>query len=496
MKLRELRLRRFRSLEDVTIRFRGALLDYHGVDIRFFVGRNGSGKSTALEALALIFSHLAVGSHPGFEFQLDYRLRGAEVRLTTLAGEDGRGHAIRAWRRDPGDERHRPVALGSASAALLPDRVIGYSTGPTSGMGDALFRAIQRAEEEIAIEEGDGTAAEDDELEPSEAVRRQREAFLADPQTLFLDVSASALPPLAALTARHGHPGMARVLEQIGLDSHRPLLSFSLQLSSAWDALLPAYEHELFDLLLERAAVVTLVEGADDGGTHLVAAFDLDDALAESFEQLVGTPLTLLERLVGWRRRGVLRDVRLVLRKHDVGEPITDADLSDGELFYLSRYALLLLASETRESLLLLDEPETHFNDHWKTELVDGVIGALGAARTAWGDGHQVVVATHSSLTLTDAEKALVQLFVRRDGTVEVIDPPVSTFGAAPGDLGQLLFGLDAPVGAFAERTLRDALDREDLEQLTRLADTMGPGYLRLAVQGLVADGWAGDSPT
>jgi energy-coupling factor transporter ATP-binding protein EcfA2 len=496
MRLRRLRLRGFRGLEDVTIHFPDPVLDYNGADVRFFVGRNGSGKSTALEALALIFSHLAADAHPGFDFQLDYHVHGAEVRLTTLS-DDGvkRYGRIEASRREPGDEHYRPVALGSSNVSLLPDRIIGYSTGPTSGMGDALFKAIQRLEEEIRIDEGD----EDEDLEPSDTIRHQRESFLANPQTLFLDANGSTWAALAALLSPRRNELLGLVLEPVGLDSARPLLSFSLQIASEWDALLPEYEHKEFREFLDLTAMVTLVEHADDGGSHLVAAFDVNEALVgEHLPKLIGTPLTFLETLVTWSRRRVLQRVRLVMRKHGVDEPITDNDLSDGELFYLSRYALLFVASDTRESLLLLDEPETHFNDNWKIELVDDMTRALGGDGKDGYDGHQLVIATHSSLTLTDAEAALVQLFVCREGKIEVLDPPTSTFGAAPGDLAQLLFGLDAPVGNFAERTLRGALERGDPEELDQLSSAMGPGYLRLAVQSRLenADGTSLDQST
>ena len=493
MRLRQLRVIGFRGLEDVTIKFPDPLLDYKGADVRFFVGRNGSGKSTALEALALIFSHLAAGAHPGFDFELDYTLRGAEVRLTTLSDEGVPQQRIEAWLREPQDSRHRAVALGSANASLLPDRIIGYSTGPTSGMGDALFEAIQRLEEEIRGEGAEDEQEDDEEL--AETLRRNRESFLASPQTIFLDVDGSTLPVLAALASRRGsHQALRHVLEPICLDPERPLLSFSLQITSEWDALLPEYEHREFRSLLEVAAIVTEIVHADDPGSHLVAAFDVDDALMEEhLHRLIGEPLAFLERLVTWSRRGLLQRVRLVLRKTDITEPVIDSDLSDGELFYLSRYALMLLAADTRESLLLLDEPETHFNDNWKIELVESVARALGGAEQPGHEGHQVVVATHSSLTLTDAEAALVQLFLRTDEGIAVLDPPTSTFGAAPGDLGQLLFGLHAPVGNFAEHTLRLALEQGDEEALARLAGVMGPGYLRLAIQRRLDEARAGE---
>lgn len=481
MRLQRFWLSGFRGLRDVTISFPEPTIDYGNVDLRFFVGRNGSGKSTALEALALVFSHLSAGAHPGFAFELDYMLDGAEVRLTTRPDTTHQGWGIAAFRRESGDERFAPVALGSSTAVLLPNRVIGFSTGPTSGMGDALFEAIERQTEEILVEEG---ADDPDAVETSDAARRHREAFLDNPQTMFFDAGSATLPTLAALLSPRREELKASALGPVQLDPDWPLLSFSLQLAQDWDARLPAHQLEDFRRLLAAAAMYTSADDPVTGESHRIAAYDVDEAFVhQRVPELVGTPLKLLESLVNWSRRGVLQRVRLVLRKRHVDAPITDEGLSDGELFYLSRYGLLLLIAETRESLLLLDEPETHFNDSWKIDLVDDMTRALGGRDAGVRDGHQVVIATHSDLTLTDADPALVQLFVARPSGIEVVGPPISTFGAAPGDLGKLLFGLDSPVGAFSERLMRTALERGSAAELERLVDVMGPGYLRLRMR-------------
>ena len=49
-------------------------------------------------------------------------------------------------------------------------------------------------------------------------------------------------------------------------------------------------------------------------------------------------------------------------------ETFEEQFLSDGENGFMSRYALLFLISKTTNEkfLILLDEPETHFNEHWK----------------------------------------------------------------------------------------------------------------------------------
>ena len=43
--------------------------------------------------------------------------------------------------------------------------------------------------------------------------------------------------------------------------------------------------------------------------------------------------------------------------------------LSDGERAFLGRMALLAML-DMQDSLIILDEPEVHFNDYWKREVV------------------------------------------------------------------------------------------------------------------------------
>ena len=70
--------------------------------------------------------------------------------------------------------------------------------------------------------------------------------------------------------------------------------------------------------------------------------------------------------------------------------------LSDGERMFLGRIALFYLLKGQDNALLILDEPETHFNDIWKRRLVDILDGALGDLAS------DVIISTHSSIALTD----------------------------------------------------------------------------------------------
>ena len=87
-------------------------------------------------------------------------------------------------------------------------------------------------------------------------------------------------------------------------------------------------------------------------------------------------------RLRDWERTGLLEDITLTVKRlHQPesadGEPddiiVTYDQLSDGEQMLLGRMGLLFLLRGQDGSLLLLDEPETHFNDVWKREIVEMV---------------------------------------------------------------------------------------------------------------------------
>ncbi|MCL1446541.1 AAA family ATPase, partial [Klebsiella quasipneumoniae] len=55
--------------------------------------------------------------------------------------------------------------------------------------------------------------------------------------------------------------------------------------------------------------------------------------------------------------------------KQGVEEPMMLKELSDGEHQLLHSLGLCLLFRETN-SLFLLDEPETHFNPHWRASFI------------------------------------------------------------------------------------------------------------------------------
>ena len=72
MKLEYLYVDGYKGLKELSIYFKE---QSSPVSIDFLIGRNGSGKSSVIEALGLIFTRIMQDELPGFHFEMKYRMR-------------------------------------------------------------------------------------------------------------------------------------------------------------------------------------------------------------------------------------------------------------------------------------------------------------------------------------------------------------------------------------------------------------------------------------
>lgn len=209
----------------------------------------------------------------------------------------------------------------------------------------------------------------------------------------------------------------------------------------------------------------------------------------------------LFTRLMELNQAGLFDDVLLRLRR--IPAPAEGADshsadigilryeeLSDGEQMVLGRMALFHLLQRQQDALLLLDEPETHFNDKWKREIVDIIDDAIG--RTS----NDVLISTHSAIVLSDVfNNEIVMVQKTADGsTVRSVDEP--TFATDPSALMMTVFGADDSIGRraqeFIEGKLRQATGTQaEIADLERLIARMGSGFYRSELRTLL-NTWRG----
>lgn len=375
------------------------------------------------------------------------------------------------------------AALMDPELALSGERPVGWDT--------AREEAMARADALPGPSVTTGDVAEDTLPRPTEAV-------LGVPSRVAL--LSSPLVPLAAWAAvletarqdlrRDDGPsrerGFSAALERVGWIE---TVTLGLRLDLSDHAAIGLGPRER-TILRRLHGIATFVRRDPDPGTGRLFAFDLRHpvvytsggdpagagppltarstagALAWAFGQEAPTAYDVFRVLHQWARSGLLTGVTFALAKEGVEGLVTYEDLSDGERMFVGRMALLHLLKGTEGSLVVLDEPETHFNDTWKREIVD-VIDSVMRNQTG-----EVVISTHSSLTLTDAFDSEIVLVQRVRGTndVQVVRTPIQTFGGSPGQIMRHLFDAPTTTGQRATEYLDMLLLAASHPDLTRVA--------------------------
>ena len=215
------------------------------------------------------------------------------------------------------------------------------------------------------------------------------------------------------------------------------------------------------------------------------------------------TSFELFTRLLELNQAGLFDDVLLRLRRQPAPEADGEAagqdigvlryeELSDGEQMVLGRMALFHLLDGQQDALLLLDEPETHFNDKWKREIVDIIDDAIG------NTANDVLISTHSAIVLSDVfNNEIVMVEKTASGSVvRSVDEP--TFATDPSALMMTVFGADDSIGKraqeFIEGKLRQATGTPaEIADLERLIARMGSGFYRSELRTLL-NTWRGEN--
>ncbi|MFL6520022.1 MAG: AAA family ATPase [Chthoniobacterales bacterium] len=207
------------------------------------------------------------------------------------------------------------------------------------------------------------------------------------------------------------------------------------------------------------------------------------------------TALDAFNRLRDWERTGLQEEITLTIKRLNRpmakdGKPdeviVSFDHLSDGEQMLLGRMGLLYLLRGQHGSLLLLDEPETHFNDAWKREIVEMIeAGLLDSTRAS------VLVATHTSIALTDAFAAEVTVLDK--GPEQTIARAVKggLFGTDPGEITMNLFRADSSAGSrsveILDRLLKTNWDGRE-QELHQILDILGSSFYRAELRAVLND--------
>lgn len=159
-----------------------------------------------------------------------------------------------------------------------------------------------------------------------------------------------------------------------------------------------------------------------------------------------------------------------------------DSFLSDGEHGFFTRFALLMLLKEEnlnydKHYLILLDEPETHFNENWKTSFLNLLCKVFENAN------HDIFIATHSAMLVTDAKEDEIHRLENLPSGIIHYPVPIKTYGANIIDIGRALFKMESDIGERVKNDIQQAMENNDKEKLEALIEDVGPGEWRWKIR-------------
>ena len=126
-----------------------------------------------------------------------------------------------------------------------------------------------------------------------------------------------------------------------------------------------------------------------------------------------------------------------------------------------------------RNTLFLFDEPDVHFNDEWNRDFI-GLLYQLSK-----DTHHEFIIATHSTLILTDALYEQLHLFDNTSaGRTKVSNIEISTFAAQRDEISRQIFKTEA-IGVHAEKTVQKMMRETKTEKIIANIEKLGPGYQR-----------------
>lgn len=117
----------------------------------------------------------------------------------------------------------------------------------------------------------------------------------------------------------------------------------------------------------------------------------------------------------------LLHDVKIKVQKEDVNGELSMAELSEGEKQLLTVLGLLKFTKDD-ESLILLDEPDTHLNPVWKWKFLDYLDRVVKRKETS-----QIIFCSHDPLVIGNLKKNQVQIFKKdKNGRTIAFNPYLS----------------------------------------------------------------------
>ncbi len=470
MQLKRLYVKDYKILKDFTIEFPHDFKKY----ISVFIGANGSGKSTILEAIAQIFSCVLLFSQSKFDFVIEYsiksddilsefsilnpKLKHLPIKITGDSGYLPRTEID--FSLIPQEILERADTYIKLSFAqrnfrnLIPDNVVIYYSGLSE-----IMEVLCTPHEKIL----------------SEAYRKgnaniDRGFFYYKPEHFGIIL-------LSLLSFEYGDipeflKEKAKIsgLQKAKIQLHKPEWAKN-SIGKFWGA--EGEVRNFLDYLKEKSQKNKNIDIKNKGEETLAITFKGLKTLYEIREYLI-EERKLFEILNIMLADGLLQEITFSLIKKGNGKKEKINILSEGELQIIAIKGLTELLSG-KNTLFLFDEPDTYLHPKWQRQFISEIEKTIKNPSEA---ENSYVIATHSPQLLSNAKSNLNFVKIIEDGVL--IENTPKFYGREISSILYNLMGVEE-----RNKTIRNDLSNlftliEDEEideaekELKRLTDILG----------------------
>lgn len=492
-------------------------------------GRNGSGKSNVLEVLAAIFHHVDCqyvdflpesfkhdpDTNPnGFRgekstpnsFELEYLIAtpdelqegGADLTAHIRIIKNENKSTQLFWLNNPLYGKELDKSLPKAIAnKLLPDAVIGYSSGENEVLSLPFFKMrYVQYDEYMQFLKQDMAYFEESESRLTYLDKEFSQAILL---SNLLMQDQSLLAPFATEVGIVDVQQFRIILKRsIWIDDESANEFDSKYLEKEQEGY--GYGNYNFKLKilarlqntidkLARCATSYYVDETDD---VIYLDYLVNNETKKAFENNFKSPVELFEKLnllltlnlydtsehlksdlyqskslyvsetvpVLASDRRVMRFKDLKLKTNKAKGSVYLKNISDGEHQFLHSLGICMLYSN-KNCLFLLDEPDTHFNPSWRAQFISSLKQCFekvdednSVSKKNKTSQQEMLITTHSPFLISDSEEDKVLVFEKSGNDVVVKPPGYTTLGSSINKITIKTFNKKETIGGVAKQKM------------------------------------------
>ncbi|HAS6440126.1 TPA: AAA family ATPase [Vibrio parahaemolyticus] len=465
MKLDKLWISEFKNLKDIEIDF-----DQNEL-VTVVIGWNGAGKSNVIEALVIIFRDLDLYSSknkfsPEFSYRIEYICRGNRVIVeATKTDVKKEQYKVLVHKESNPEEiitTNVKDFFDNEDREFLPTNVFGYYSGPSDRLATHFYAHQRRFREQLLNQRNYNYDANTLPLRHLFYAQKVHSNFVL--LSFFLQDDKNVIEFLKDNFFIEGLESVLFVLKKPGWkgpDNGDP------RFWNASGVVKPFLDRLINASLAPMTKTISIPNPLKPRPDNVECKFlylkDLKAVRQSGFDDN-GEPLTtedyfkLLESIYF---SNLIHEViiRVKVRdKNGVEESLTFRELSEGEQQLITVLGLLRFTRE-KESLFLLDEPDTHLNPAWSMEYINFLKKVAGFNLDTRKEGvdsgkvenSHIVLATHDPVVISGLDKSQIQIMKRNEETLKVFSEPPSISPKGLGVSGILtseMFGLRSDLDA------------------------------------------------